>query len=159
MEIGLVLAMIGVFSAVALAGIGSAIGCTISGEASNGVMSEAPENFVNLLILSALPGTQGVYGFVIGFLVILKTGIMGGTLMSIDLWTGGALLVACLPVAFAGLISAIYQGKVCGTGAQMLAKQPKELVKPMMMAVLVEFYAILGFTASFLLLNGIKIGA
>ena len=56
------------------------------------------------------------------------------------------------------LFSALYQGHVCAAGIEMLARQPKELVKPLMMAVLVEFYAILGFTASFLLVNGINLG-
>lgn len=157
MEIGLVYAILGIAIAVVLAGFGSAIGIKISGQAANGVMSENPENFVSLLILTALPGTQGIYGFVDGFMVLLKLGLLGGTVANITPVEGLQILGACIPVGLAGLMSAIQQGWVCASGVEMLARQPKELVKPLMLGVLVEFYAILGFTVSFLLINGIKL--
>ena len=57
----------------------------------------------------------------------------------------------------AGLVSAIYQGRVCATGVYMVSKQPKEFVKPLVLAVFVEFYAVLGLLISILILNGIKL--
>ena len=157
MEWGFALAIFGGALAVALAGIGSAIGVGIAGQASNGVMSENPEQFAPLLLLTALPGTQGVYGFLIGVVLILKLGLLGQRLASVTFYQGFSIFFACLPVALAGLLSGIHQGKVCATGVYMVAKQPKDFVKPLIMAVFVEFYAVLGLLTSLLMLNGIKL--
>ncbi len=155
---GLVLAIIGAVSAVVLAGIGSAIGVGLAGQASAGVMSEDPEKFGRLLILVALPGTQGIYGFVDCFMAMIRLGLVGGgSIPELTTSQGWAFLFACLPVALTGLVSAIHQGKVCTAGVHMTAKQPTESAKAMVMAVFVEFYAVLGFVVTFLMLFGIKI--
>ncbi len=49
----------------ALAGIGSAIGVGIAGEAAAGVAAEDPNKFGLTLMLQALPGTQGIYGLLV----------------------------------------------------------------------------------------------
>ncbi|MCR4409615.1 MAG: V-type ATP synthase subunit K [Candidatus Saccharicenans sp.] len=157
MSLGLTLAILGGAMAVFLAGIGSAIGVGLAGQAASGVMSEDPSKFGSMLLLAALPGTQGIYGFLSGFLVILKLGLIGGTALAPTVQQGLQIMFACFPVAFAGLISAIHQGKVCAAGIYMVAKQPKEMTKPMVLAALVETYAVLGLLATVLLLNGIKI--
>ena len=155
--LGLTLAIFGGALAVILGGIGSAIGVGLAGQASSGVMSEDPEKFGSLLILVALPGTQGIYGFLSAFLVILKLGLVGGSLQSPTTFQGWQILIACLPIAFTGLLSGIHQGKVCASGVYMVAKQPKDLMKPVIMAALVETYAVLGLLITILLLNGISL--
>ena len=157
MTLGLTLALLGGALAVILGGIGSAIGVGLAGQASSGVMSEDPEKFGSLLLLVALPGTQGIYGFLSSFLVILKLGLTGGQPAVLTTPQGWQILVACLPVAFTGLVSGIHQGKVCASGVYMVAKQPKDLMKPVIMAALVETYAVLGLLITILLLNGIKL--
>ena len=157
MAIGLTLAILGGALAVILGGIGSAIGVGLAGQASSGVMSDDPEKFGSLLLLVALPGTQGIYGFLSSFLVILKLGLVGGTPVSPTTFQGWQVLVSCLPVAFTGLVSGIHQGKVCASGDYMVAKQPKDLMKPVIMAALVETYAVLGLLITILLQNGIKL--
>lgn len=157
MTIGLLLAIAGGALAVILGGIGSAIGVGLAGQAASGVMSEDPGKFGSVLLLVALPGTQGIYGFLSGFLVILKLGLISGTVLQPTVNQGWAVFFACLPVGVAGLVSAIHQGKVCTSGVHMVAKQPKESVKPMVLAALVETYAVLGLLATVLLLNGIKL--
>jgi V/A-type H+-transporting ATPase subunit K len=157
MELGLTMAILGGTLAVILGGIGSAIGVGLAGQASSGVMSEDPEKFGSLLLLVALPGTQGIYGFLSAFLVILKLGLTGGDVASPAVLQGWQILIACLPVAFTGLVSGIHQGKVCASGVYMVAKQPKDLMKPVIMAALVETYAVLGLLITILLLNGIQI--
>ena len=158
MALGLTVAILGGALAAILGGIGSAIGVGLAGQASSGVMSEDPEKFGSLLLLVALPGTQGIYGFLSAFLVILKLGLTTGTIVTLATDQGWQILVACLPVAFAGLVSGIHQGKVCASGVYMVAKQPKDLMKPVIMAALVETYAVLGLLITILLLNGIKLG-
>lgn len=157
MSLGLTLAILGGALAVFLAGIGSAIGVGLAGQAASGVMSEDPSKFGSMLLLSALPGTQGIYGFLSGFLVILKLGLIGGTALAPTVQQGLQIMFACFPVAFAGLVSGIHQGKVCAAGIYMVAKQPKEMTKPMVLAALVETYAVLGLLATVLILNGIKL--
>jgi V/A-type H+-transporting ATPase subunit K len=157
MALGLTLAVLGGALACILGGIGSAIGVGLAGQASSGVMSEDPEKFGSLLLLVALPGTQGIYGFLSAFLVILKIGFTTGAIPKLTVFNGWQILVACLPVAFAGLVSGIHQGKVCASGVYMVAKQPKDLMKPVIMAALVETYAVLGLLITILLLNGIKL--
>lgn len=154
---GFALAICGGALAVGLAGIGSSIGVGLAGQASNGVMSEKSELFAPLLLLTALPGTQGIYGFLIGVVLIMKIGLLGGTLVSLTVPQGFNIFFACMPVALAGLVSGIHQGKVCATGVYMVAKKPSDFVKPLVMAVFVEFYAVLGLLTSLLMLNGITL--
>ncbi|HHU82064.1 MAG TPA: V-type ATP synthase subunit K [Firmicutes bacterium] len=142
--VGLALGYLGIFLAV-MAAVGSAIGTGIAGEAASGVVTEEPTRFVPALVLQALPGTQGIYGFVVGFLLL-------GKLDVIDTVAHGWLFVLSgLPVFLGGLISAIYQGRVAAAAINMVAKRPEELAKGIIFAVVVEFYAILSFLGSFLL--------
>ena len=145
-------AYMGVAFACALAGIGSAVGVGIAAQASTGVMSVDPKKFGKLLLLSALPGTQGIYGFVIAFLLLGK---IAGIELEGNMETAWKIFAAGLPIALAGLLSGIHQGKVCASGAMMTAKQPADSAKSLILAVFVEFYAILGFLVSFLMLGQI----
>jgi len=147
-------AYLGVALACALAGIGSAVGVGIAAQASTGVMSVDPKKFGKLLLLTALPGTQGIYGFVIAFLLLQKIALFTGD-NPLTMVVGWKVFAAGLPIALAGLMSGIHQGKVCAGGAMMTAKQPDDSAKALILAVFVEFYAILGFLVSFLMLGQI----
>lgn len=143
-SLGLAIAIAGGALAAIFAGVGSAIGIGYTAQAANGVLSEDPEKFGSLLILVALPGTQGFYGFIGAFMVLLKIGILGGTIMPLTLQQGLQVFFAAMPVAIAGLVSAIWQGKVCTAGVEMVAKRPAEAAKAMIYGILVEIYAVLG---------------
>ena len=121
---GLGYAILGAALAAILAGIGSAIGVGISGQASAGVVSENPDLFGKLLVIQALPGTQGIYGFLTAVLVMIKLNMLGGSPIQIDTATGVSFLLACLPIAIVGLISAIYQAQTAVAAIHMTAKQP-----------------------------------
>jgi len=112
-------------------------------------MSVDPGKFGKLLLLSALPGTQGIYGFVVAFLLLGKMPLVT------DMATAWTVLLAGLPVGLSCLVSGIHQGKACAAGALMTAKQPDHSAKSLILAVFIEFYAILGFLISFLMLQGI----
>ena len=155
---GLTIALFGAGIAVFLAGIGSAIGISIAGQAAAGVLSEKPEKFGETFILVALPGTQGIYGFAVGFMAILKIGLIGaGVTVSPSVSQGLLLFAACLPVAVAGLISGIHQGKVCAAGVGIVAKQEGKFGLAVIYGILVETYALLGFVTSILVVLSIKI--
>jgi V/A-type H+-transporting ATPase subunit K len=145
---GLTLALLGAAIAFALAAIGSSIGTGLAGQAGSGVVSEDPEKFTNMLILQALPGTQGFYGFVALFFVVGIVLGEGAPTVS----QGWQILFACFPVGIVGMLSAIFQGKVCAAGASQIAKQPDSLTAAMIFAVVVETYAVLALVATIILL-------
>lgn len=144
---GLIFGVLGAAVAVFLSGMGSAKGVGIAGEAAAGVIVEEPEKFVQALILQLLPGTQGLYGFVIGLFTMFRLNI------DMSLVEGLYLLMAGLPIGVVGYYSAIAQGKVAIAGQNILAKNSKEVTKAIILAVMVETYAILAFAISFLLLQ------
>lgn len=160
MDYGVSLAIVGAGLAVFLAGIGSSIGLGIAGRSAAGVLSEKPERYGSLTLMVVLPSTQGVYGFVIALMVMVKLNMFGGQVPDISIVKGLEILGACLPVGIAGLFSAIHQGKTSAGGILMAAKRPEMAVKAgILYSAMVELYAILGFLISLLiLLMGIKLG-
>jgi len=159
MDYGITLALIGAGLAALFAGIGSAIGIGTAGRSAAGVLSEKPERYGQMFIMVVLPGTQGFYGFLAAFLVMIKLNFFAeGGAIAISNQLGWQILAASLPVAFAGLMSAIHQGKVCSSGILMAAKRPEMAFKAgVVYAVMVEVYAVLGLLVTmFMLLNGIS---
>ena len=108
-ELGIVYALLGAAVAVFLAGTGSAIGVGIAGQAASGVVTEDPSKFAKVLIMQLLPGTQGIYGLLVGFITLSKVGLLGGNIADIDVKTGLLILAACLPIGSVGLLSAMSQ--------------------------------------------------
>ena len=157
-NLGLALAILGAALAVILAGCGSAKGVGLAGQAAAGLLSEDPSMFGKVLILQLLPGTQGLYGFLIAILVLVNVGVLGGSPVELSWQQGMYCLVACLPIAFAGLVSAIHQGKVASAGVSLIAKKPDQVGKAITMASLVEFYAILPFLISLLAVLSVSVG-
>ena len=104
-----------------------------------------------------LPGTQGFYGFLAAFMVMLRLRFFENDVPELSTVLGWQVLVACLPIAFAGLISAVFQGRVCSGGILMAAKRPEMAFKAgVVFAVMVEVYAVLGLLVTlFMLLFGI----
>ncbi|HPC93719.1 MAG TPA: V-type ATP synthase subunit K [Sedimentisphaerales bacterium] len=155
-QINLGIAFLGVALAAFLAGIGSAIGIGIAGRSATGVLSEKPERYGQLFLQVVLPGTQGFYGFVIAFFALGKVQQFLAA-DGLNLMNSLAILAACLPVAFAGMLSAIHQGKTCAAGILLTAKRPELAVKAgVLYAAMVEVYAVLGFLISLLILLAIK---
>ena len=156
-QLGMALALSGAAIAAFMAGIGSSIGIGIAGRSATGVLSEKPERYGQMFIMVVLPGTQGFYGFLAAFLVMLNLNFFNADpVMTVNFKTGVAILAACLPIAFAGMVSAIHQGKVCAAGILMTAKRPEMAFKAgVVYAVMVEVYAVLGLLVTmFILLKG-----
>ena len=152
MTLGLVLAITGAVLAAALPGIGSAYGVQIGGQAAAGVVSQKPELFGKLLVLQALPGTQGIYAFLIAVLTMVRIGLLGGGAVELTTQQGWAFFAACMPMAIVGLLSAVSQGKAAVAAIHMTAKQPEASAKGITMTALVETYAILALLVSVLLI-------
>lgn len=149
MTLGTVLALFGAALATILAGIGSAKGVGMSCEVGMGVLSEDPSKFGKMLVLELLPGTQGLYGFIVSFITLTKIGVFG-ELAQLSTWDGCLIFAACLPIAFGGLFSAISQGKAAVAGISLFAKDESAFPKALVSVTLVEIYALLAFLISFL---------
>ncbi len=147
---GVIIGTLGAAVAVFLSGMGSAKGVGIAGEAAAGVIVEEPEKFVQALILQLLPGTQGLYGFVIGLFTMFKLNA------DMSLAEGLYLMAACLPIGFVGWKSAISQGKTAAAGIAILAKNEEHSTKGIIYAVMVETYALLAFVISLILTNAVS---
>ncbi|MBQ2985072.1 MAG: V-type ATP synthase subunit K [Clostridia bacterium] len=153
---GQIWAAAGAVFAAFFAGIGSAIGVGKAGEAGSAVIAEDPDKFGSVLVLQLLPGTQGIYGLLIGFVIASKAGLLGGG-AAIPVAAGLQLFFAALPIAFGGLLSAIAQGKTAASGIAMVGKRPEESGKAIIFAVMVETYAVLALLFSFLMVNGVAV--
>ena len=147
--------MLGAGLAVCLAGAGSARGTGLAGEAGTGLLCEDPSKFGKVMILQVIPGTQGLYGLVIWFFALMKLGFFSGELRVLSSSEGLIFLAACIPMAIGGLLSAIAQGRCAAAGVALVSKRSEELSKAIIMAIMVEFYAILCLLASFLMLNSL----
>ena len=154
MNLAMFYAILGVALAVVLAGMGSSKGVGIASEAAGAVLTDDPSKFGKLLVLQLLPGTQGLYGLIVGVMVMLNIGILGGEIIT-DSAVGLQYLAACLPIALGGYFSAGAQGRVCAVGVNLTAKRPEESSKAIVSASLIELYALLGFIVSFLLVINI----
>jgi len=152
---GTAVGILGAALAVGLACSGSAKGVGIVGEAGATVIANDPSKFSQVLILQIIPGTQGLYGLVVWFFALMKLGFFSGELIALSVPGGMLFASACLPIAIGGLLSAIAQGKCAAAGLAMCSKRPEELSKAIIMAIMVEFYAILCLLASFLMINGL----
>ncbi len=135
-------ALLGAAVAFFVAGIGSSRGVGIAGQAGAGVLTEDPGKFGSVMLLEALPSTQGIYGFVIAFMIIVN--INAGLTVQDGLY----LFAAGLPIGFVGLVSGIFQGKVAAAAIQMIAKRPETLGNAIILTLMVELFAILGLVVS-----------
>ena len=155
-QLGIVYALLGAALAVFLAGAGSAIGVGIAGQAASGVVSEDPSKFAKVLVIQLLPGTQGIYGLLVGFITLSKIGLLGGGILDLTPQQGLLVLAACLPVGIVGLISGKYQGQTAAAAIGIVAKKPEQFGKAMLFPAMVETYAILALLISILSIFGIN---
>ncbi len=135
---------------------GSAIGMGYAGQAGAGVTSEKPELFGKILLMQALPGSQGIYGLVGSFLILNFSGLLGGGGEEvISTAVGLQYLMAGIPIGVAGFFSGMFQGMVSASGISMIAKDESLTAKAMILSAMVETWAIFGVLISFILLTSI----
>jgi len=156
-KLGIVYALLGAALAVLLAGAGSALGVGVAGQAASGVVSEDPSKFAKVLIMQLLPGTQGIYGLLVGFITLSKVGLLGGGIKEVSVATGLLILSACLPIGIVGLISGKSQGKTAAAAIGIVAKKPEQFGKAMLFPAMVETYAILALLISILAVSAIPV--
>jgi len=140
-----IIAGIGLSVMIGLSGAGSAMGLVSGGSATLGMIRKRPEAFGSGLVLSALPATQGLYGFLAFFLYLpdMKS--------DLSMYKAGIILGAGLAVGFVSLISAVQQGRVCANGIDAIGGGHDAFGRTMILAAFPEFYSILGLVGAILL--------
>lgn len=144
-------ALLGGGMAAVLGGIGSAIGITIASSVVSGIVTEDGEKFGKLIPIAAMPGTQGIYGFITAILALVFFGIFGGD-VGLESGVGFKVFLACQPVAWLCLFSGIYQGKTGAAAAGIIARRDEDAGKALILPALVETYAVLSLIVTVLMM-------
>jgi len=148
MELGVALGVIGAVIATC-AGAGSAVAMGMVGQAAAGVIAEDSRKFGQTLVLQAIGSTNGLYGLLIGFLILTKS-------MSVtDTSTGLFLLASGVPIGVVGYLAAVAQGKTLVSGVILIGKRPGEMAKALIYAAMIETFAIFALLISFLIYNSV----
>lgn len=145
-EFIIVLGWIGLYAPVALGAVGSAIGCTIAGQASVGAIMELNGGYGKYVGISALPSSMSIYGIVVMFSLNREvTPEVGGALFAIGLGSGLAFLV-----------SAIYQGQCCASAIAGSKAKPEIFGLSIAPAAIVEGFAVFAFVCALVLGSSIS---
>lgn len=150
MTTAIILGYVGVALMVGLSGMASCIGTSIAGQASVGAMKKNNGAFGSYMILSAIPGSQGLYGFV-GFFMVNSL-----LVDSITLLQGAAVFGAGLLMGMVCLFSSYYQSKVCANGIAAIGNGHDVMGKTLILAAFPELYAILTVAAVFIIQNAVR---
>jgi len=148
MNSNLLIAYIGIGIMIALSGIGSSYGVTIAGNATIGALKKDSSKFGNFLVLTALPGTQGLYGFAGYFMFQSIFNLLTPEISAIQ---SSAVLAGGLALGLVGLFSAIRQGQVCANGIASIAQGHDVFGNTLILAVFPELYAIVSLAGVFLI--------
>ena len=149
MSSALILAYVGVVLMVGVSGLASAVGTARCGMAAVGALKKNGGAFGSYMILSALPGSQGLYGFVCFFMV------QGLLTADITMFQAAAVFGAGLLVGLVNLMAAYFQAKVCANGIAAIGNGNDVMGKTLILAAFPELYAILGVAATFLISSAI----
>ena len=152
---GIIWAALGAAVVTMLSGTGSAIGVGKAGQAAAGIVAEEPEKFSKALLLELLPGSQGIYGLIIAFLILSNSGILGGGAETLTAGMGLAYLMGALPCAVGCLTSAIHQVNVAASSIALVGKRGEGFGNGMTITLMVETYALFSFLVSLLIVVNI----
>ena len=155
-NLGTFSAIVGAVVSVIFPGIASATAVGWVGQSAAGVVTEDPDKFGQVLLLQALPGTQGIYGFLAAFMIMLRIGVFG-QMQVLTLQQGIMFLLAALPITIVGWKSALMQAKVSMAAVYIVAERPEEIGKALTFPAMVETYAVLAFLASLLMITRIPL--
>ena len=147
----IILAYIGIGLMIALSGIGSAYGTTIGGNATIGAMKKNPDAFGSYMVLSGLPGTQGLYGFA-GYFIFSSGGVLNP---DITLLQAVAVFAGSLAAGLVCFFSAIRQGQIGANGISAIASGHEVFGNTLIRAAFPELYAIISLAAVFMINSAI----
>jgi V/A-type H+-transporting ATPase subunit K len=140
----ILLAYIGIAFIAGLSGIASCLGITIAANATIGAVKKDSSVFGSCMLLTALPSTQGLYGFA-GYYLLSEYLTANMTMLQ-----GAAIFGTGIAVGIVCLFSAIKQGQICANGITAVGNGHKVFGNTLILAAFPELYAILGVALVFL---------
>lgn len=150
-SMNLLIAYVGVAFMLALAGIGSAYGVTIAGNAAIGAYKKNSSAFGTYVMLTALPGTQGLYGFA-GYFLVADAGLLTPEITAIQ---AAAVFGSGIALGLVGLFSAIRQGQVCANGIVSVGQGINATGITLTLGVFPELYAIVALAATYMISSAV----
>jgi len=135
----------GIALSIILSGIGSAKGASMIGKAAAALISEQPEKFGQSLVLQMMSASQGLYGFIVSFLIFMNLD------SAVPFDSALRYLVAGVIMGLSGYLTAIQQSIAATAGIQILAKKPEHSTKGVLYSAMIETYAIFAFVISVLI--------
>ena len=144
----ILLAYVGIALMTGLTFIGSSYGVTIAGNAVVGAMKKNPDALGTYIALSALPSSQGLYGFAGYFMFQSIFGVLTPEITGIQVC---AVLGSGIGLGLVALFSAIRQGQVCANGIAAIGQGHNVFGNTLILAVFPELYAIVALAATFLM--------
>jgi len=148
MDMNLFVAYTGIAIMIGLSGIGSAFGVSIAGNAAIGALKKNSSAFGNFLVLTALPGTQGLYGFAGYFMFQNIFGILTPEMTSIQ---AAAIFGSGVAMGLVCLVTAYRQGQICANGIVAIGQGHNVFGNTLIVSVFPELYAIVSLAATFLM--------
>ncbi|MCL2771545.1 MAG: permease [Firmicutes bacterium] len=149
-ELGNILALVGAIIAVVLTCSAASIGTRWVQEAVAGVISEQPDKFGKTLVLQLIPSSAALYGFVVGFLILLNTILAPEGAVPYTTAEGLTLLVTCFAIGIVGFVATLMQAKVCTAGVKMIGRDGTLSGRALTMAVFIELFTLFSLIVSIL---------
>jgi len=141
----LLMTIVAIITSIMLTGIGSARGAVMIGKAAAALISEQPEKFGQSLVLQMMSASQGLYGFIVGFLIFININDSLTFVIALRCLGAGFLM------GLTGYLTAIQQSIAATAGIQILAKKPEHSTKGVLYSAMIETYAIFAFVISVLI--------
>jgi V/A-type H+-transporting ATPase subunit K len=130
-----------------LPGAGSSIAMVIAGSAVVGATRKRSDAFGQTLVLSALPASQGLYGFVCYFLY------SSVVTPEMSLYNAAVVFGAGLTIGVVGFFSSVKQGQVIATGINAIGSGHDVFGNTLILAAFPELLSILGLVVAILMKN------
>ena len=144
----LLLGWIGIYSPIALAAVGSAVGCTRAGKAACGAILEVDGGYGRYIGLAVLPSSIVIYGIVIMFTLN----------RAVSAATSPGLFGVGISIGLALLFLAILQGECCAAAINASKGKPEIFGISVTPAAIVEGFAVFAFVFALIVSGAIPKG-
>lgn len=141
----LTLGWLGIYAPVALGAIGSAVGCSIAGQAAAGAILETESGHGKFIGLSAMPSSQTIYGIVVMMILNQQPSAqIAPGMFGVGLLAGLALMV-----------SSIAQGRAVASAINASKSKPEIFGLSVAPAAIVEGFSVFAFVFALVLAGSI----
>ncbi|TXG83831.1 MAG: ATP synthase subunit C [Sphingomonadales bacterium] len=136
---------LGIYGAMALAALGSMIGCARAGHAACGAMLDMESGHGRLIGIAAMPASQAIYGIVLTLAL--------NRVVSAD--NAAPLAAIGLLGGLAQLVGAVKQGDCCASAIMVAKSRPEAFGLAIAPAAFVEGFTVFALAFALLLIGAV----